>query len=350
MEFKKLEKILKKYKNLLIYIKGSPDPDSMASSLAMKIICEHMGIKAIIDSPEQPSLPQNLKMIKYFDLPIHFEKPPHNNNFDGYIILDHPDPRIEDTEKKIPCVLHIDHHQIIKSSVKPDFRIILPDASSTGSIMTILLNQIVPDFFSKSPFRKKCASALYYGMLTDTNNLELISYYEKEAIKIISSEIDKKLINRLIKTPFSKDLNHLINYSLQNHIIKDDWLIIGIGYLEAKKRDLIALIGDFLLKREDISKVIVFSIIEKKDSLILDASIRAKKKKFNISSFIKKITPSGGARNFKGAFQIDLDYFRFCPDKQMLWDLIYITTLEAIHSGSKMTIKKSIINIFKKKH
>ncbi len=119
--------------------------------------------------------------------------------------------------------------------------------------------------------------------------------------------------------------------------------------MEEKKRDLIALIGDFLLNREDISKVIVFSIIEKKDSLILDASIRTKKEKFNINSFIKKITASGGARNFKGAFQINLDYFRFCPDRKMLWDLIYVTTLEAIHSGSKMNIKESFISLIGKK-
>ncbi len=210
-EHKELIDTLKKYKKLLIYIKGSPDPDSMASALAMKIICEFIGIKAIIDSPSPPSLPQNLKMIKYFDLPINFDNLDKQDVFDGYIILDHPDPRIEGISENTSCIVHIDHHDIFESPVIPEFRIVRQDSASTSSIMVFLLNAIIPDIFVKSPIRKKCSSALYYGILTDTNNLELQTDYEREAIQIISSNINHKLIKRLLKTPFSRDLNRLIN-------------------------------------------------------------------------------------------------------------------------------------------
>ena len=74
----------------------------------------------------------------------------------------------------------------------------------------------------------------------------------------------------------------------------------------------------------------MFALIEKKEGLTLAASLRTASKRFDLNRFIKRITSEGGARAFKGAFQVDLDYFRYCPDRELLWKIVHMTTVEAL--------------------
>ena len=50
----------------------------------------------------------------------------------------------------------------------------------------------------------------------------------------------------------------------------------------------------------------------------------------NLNDVIKAITAEGGARKFKGAYQINMDYFSRCPDRALLWDVIRLTTIEVL--------------------
>jgi nanoRNase/pAp phosphatase (c-di-AMP/oligoRNAs hydrolase) len=86
-----------------------------------------------------------------------------------------------------------------------------------------------------------------------------------------------------------------------------------------------------MLKREDVTTIVIFAAIEKKNkTLMLDASFRTNSENINLNSLIKSITTNGGGRKFKGAFQIDLDYFSNCPDKDLLWEVIKQTTVETL--------------------
>jgi hypothetical protein len=75
---------------------------------------------------------------------------------------------------------------------------------------------------------------------------------------------------------------------------------------------------------------VVFSVVEKKKGLTLDVSFRTKKEDFNLNDLIKRITSEGGGRKFKGAYQVNLDYFIHCSDRDLLWRTVSTTTVEVL--------------------
>lgn len=320
---------VKKYKRLLIYIKGSPDPDALAGSYALKLICEANGADAAIVSPQAPSLPQNTKMIKDLHLPVRFGDIENcRKHYDAYAVLDHQSVFAEGITGVIPCALHIDHHEPGAEEVPVDLNIHTRKAGSTSTIMIFLLKALGVNF--KEGHWPNAATALYYGMQTDTDDFLHALEADQRALEIITPFTDKILLSQISTLPISKEAMHFFTQALQDQLLYKDWLISGIGFIEDKNRDTMGIIGDFLLKREDIGVAVVFGIVEKNNRLMLDACFRAKEENLNLNTLIKKITKEGGARKYKGAFQVGLDYFTNCPDRDLLWKTVYTTTIETL--------------------
>lgn len=335
MNIKKLSaeliKTLKKYKNLLIYIKGSPDPDALASSYVLKLICESFGVHALIDSPIHLSLPQNIKIVKDLHLPIQFESLKKSAvSYNAYAVLDHPSAAVDGITGVIPCAIHIDHHECIEENIPVDFKLIENTAGSTSTIIALLLDGLKNKLDLDESKKIRCATALYLGIQTDTNDFQYANKFDLNAVRTIEEAADKSLVQKISSLPFPKEAVHFLHLALQNQITYNEWLISGIGFIKEKQRDSMAIISDFLLKKEDVENVVIFAIVEKKGGLTLDASFRTKKEKFNLNRIIRRIAKEGGARKYKGAFQVDLDFFRYCQDRHMLWNMVYNTTIEAL--------------------
>lgn len=347
MKEKALEMVatIKKYQHLLIYLKGSPDPDSVAAAFGFKLICESLGVKATIDSPVYPSLPQNVKIIKDLHLPIEFKSLKNSvKDCDAYVVLDHQSVFVEGVTGVIPCGVHIDHHKIIDEEISVDFKLIKENVGSTSTIIIFLVKELGLQF--KEPDWARAATALYYGIQTDTDSFRNAAQVDMEALDMVTPHADKVLLNKIFELPFPKEAMAFLNLALQNQIIYQDWLISGIGFIESKFRDNIAIISDFLLKHEGISTVVVFTIVEKEKGLTLDASFRSKDESLNLNRLIKGLSREGGARSFKGAYQVNLDYFIHCPDRYLLWKVVYDTTIEALKKKIDEATLSSIRQIF----
>jgi nanoRNase/pAp phosphatase (c-di-AMP/oligoRNAs hydrolase) len=339
-----LVQAIKKYNHILVYIKGSPDPDVMAASYVFKLICEFYGIKSTIDSPVLPSLPQNIKIVKDLNLPIQFESLKGSVKlYDAYAILDNPTVEVSGVTGVLPCVVHIDHHEPVMEDIPVEFKFIRTDAGSTSTLMAILMNHLKDTLTFSNYTTANASTALYFGIQTDTNDFQYQTELDKNAVSSINPFLDRPTVERISSIKFPKKAMYLLQQALHHQFIHNEWLIAGVGFIKEKQRDIMAIISDFLLKREDISKVVVFSIVEKKNGLTLDASFRTNIPTFNLAKLIKRITSEGGGRPFKGAFQVNLDYFIHCPDRDLLWKLVYLTTVEALKKeglGVKMNIFK----------
>ncbi len=340
MDFKaltgELVETVKKYDHLLIYIKGSPDPDAIAASYVLKLLCERFDTKAAIHSPVYPSLPQNIKMVKDLQLPIRFGTSFENtsfenkNHFDAYAVLDHQSASVEALDGVIPCAVHIDHHEPVEKKIPIGLDIVIEEVGAVSSIMAFIIRELETELNFDSALRVKVATALYYGIRTDTDDFLHMGPLDEEAVAIISPDCDKRLVEEIASLPFSKEAIDFFTMALENRILYKDWLISGIGFIDEKYRDAVAVIGDFLLRLEDISTAVVFFIVEKKGGLTLNVSFRTKRETFNLNALIKRITSEGGARRYKGAYQVNLDYFVHCPDRESLWKMVNMTTIEAL--------------------
>ena len=320
---------LSRFKNILIAVKVSPDPDAIASSYAMSALCGSLGISSTIVSMKKMSLPANKAFVSILRIPIAFSAAELDiGAFDAYIVTDHQSPLIPEITKTLPCAAYIDHHDPDGDTVKSDFILKNLDAGATSSLVALLFRDLSVSL--DGPAMTSVATALLYGIYTDTDKYSHVHRIDYEALDYLSKFSDHALFQKISSIPLSRKTLQLLKIATGDRVAYKDWLIAGVGYLDASHRDSIAIVADFLLKREKFNTVIVYAAIEEGNSLTLDASMRSNSDLINLNDIIKKITSQGGARKFKGAFQINLDYFSLCPDRRLLWDLIHAATLEQL--------------------
>lgn len=340
-----LVEVIEKYDRWLIYIKGSPDPDAIAASFVLKLLCESRGKEATIFSPLELSLPQNIKITKSLHLPIRFKQVEDAaKHYDAFAVLDHQSVMVEGLTGVIPCGIHIDHHEPATEEIPVDLRIRSQRVGSTSTLM-IFLVQALDIAFSKARWRD-AATVLYYGIQTDTDDFQHVSQWDKQAMALVYPYTDKELLEKVYTLPFTREALEFFRKALVNPFYYKDWMICGIGYIAKKHRDTLGIIGDFLVKRDDISVVVVFGIVEQGKQLVLDASFRSKSEDLNLNALIKKITRNGGARKYKGAYQVGLEYFTHCPDRELLWEAVYCTTVETLKKQRDIAMANGITRFF----
>ena len=353
---------VKKYKNIMIIIIGSPDPDAVASAYALKCILSTVSVDSDIIISKNMSLPQNKAFVRYLNIPLIFKKTLTPQKYDAYIIPDFQNNIVEGISDHIPCAVHIDHHAVradhhaASNKGAADFSLIDPKSGSTSSLISFMVKDYA-DNFSDKELVSVC-TALMFGIQTDTDKYVHATETDINAIHYLAGYSDRKIINKLNGIPVSSVTMGYYNKVKENPYIYKDWHIYGIGYIDVGHRDSIAITADLLLNKPDSQTVIVYAMIEDKNDLYLDVSIRSKLKKLDINSLIKKITPTGGGRAYKGAYQIKLDYFRDCPDKELLFQVVGLATVEKLKKSKdkidpdistlyESTLNK-IVSLFKK--
>lgn len=327
----KLITTIKEYKKIIILIKGSPDPDAIASSFGIYMIAKYLGIEADIIATNAISLIQNRRMVERLDIPLQIKKNiPDASNYDSYVILDHQSPFVYEL-KELPCIIHIDHHQPLEKEAMPIvFQLIIEDVGSVSTIIALFLEKISIQFQEKDLAR--LSTALLYGIQTDTDKYMHAYPSDYDALNFLSPYSIKDILNEITNISFTKETIINLSNARKNQIVYKDWLISGIGIIDETERDSIAIVADFLLQRGKVNTVIIFALVNKENgkAMHIDASFRARKGDINLDMLIKSITPTGGGRKYKGAFQIDLNFFADCPDMEKLWELVNITTINKL--------------------
>ncbi|HRU65054.1 MAG TPA: DHH family phosphoesterase [Spirochaetota bacterium] len=318
---------VKKYKKILIAIVGSPDPDAIASSFAIMEILKIQKIDSAIVSQREVSLSQNRAFMKLLKIPMKVDSQFHCDGFDAYIVTDFQLNLIKNVSEKIPCAAHIDHHEPEKNRIPADFTLIRTDCGSTSALVTTFVKDLKDELNAKD--LQLISTALMFGIQTDTDSCVHASETDLEAINFLSQFANSKIINKLNGIHFSETTMSYYDRALKNQTLYKDWCFYGIGFIDILHRDSIAVIADLLLRKNSHRLVAVYSIIYDEDmkEVYLDVSLRTKSKTLDLNSMIKKITPSGGGRTFKGAYQVNLNYFRF-TDKNHLWSLVEEATID----------------------
>ncbi len=327
----KLISALLKYKSILIFIKGSPDPDVIASSYALKMVCAGIGIKAEIKCLIRPSLPQNSAIIEYLGSPIIFKNSNDDiSDFDAYAVLDFQSVKVDGVTGKIPCAVHVDHHEPVEENIEIDFRLIMEEAGSTSSFFALVVKELHKSFSETE--LKKISTALQFGIYIDTDAFRHADLIDFEALNYVSSFSDRKMMDHLVEIPLPDHIINLMSMAIRNKEEYKSWIFTGLGFIDESDRDSIPIIADFMIQRFKCSVMIVFAAVirKKPQGLRLDASFRTDDKNIDLDGLIKEITQTGGGRKYKGAYQVDLNYFADFQDEDMLWKVIKSETVSRI--------------------
>lgn len=325
-----------KGKKLLICIKGYPDPDNIATSLALHWMAQRFEINSQIIHFEEISHHENRALVKKLDLDLfHYTDDFDASNFDFFAINDSQSPELP---LKLPetckLLVFVDHHKSL-GTVESIFLDIREDAGSTSAIYAEYLLDKTFNFTGEDAIETKIATALMHGIRSDTDNFVNATPIDYRASELISKYIDKDLLSLISRQSVPARTMDLTQVALQRKDIRGNFMFSGVGYVRDEDRDGIGQCADYLLHREGIDTVVVYGVV---NGEFIDGSLRTKSHTLDPDKWIKDVFGKddrgnfyGGGRKDKGGFQIPLGVFSECSDKELLWILIKKTIDELFY-------------------
>lgn len=242
LNFKKLMGIVRPDDSLALLMQGSPDPDVIASAMALReIIQQKKGLaKSVFVSTEPLVRQQNKEFVSFMRLSIHLINHVDLNSYRLITLLDAQPSFLDDTLKFIKPHIVFDHHPR-KGKWQADMEDIRPEYGALSSILTeyLLCARV------KTP--RNLHTALLYGIKSDTDNFDRATITEDiRAYTYHTKHANMQLIRRieLNQTPvsFLKYYDHAYHHINNFHGRR----ICYLGSIESA--DVCVQIADFYLR------------------------------------------------------------------------------------------------------
>ena len=189
---------------VLILLHNEPDPDALASGLALRNVLHRTKTTAIIGAMQGVTRPENLRMINLLDLHVEPVTPALLSEFDRVALVDVQPHYFGHQIDHVDLV--IDHHpeQTGHAAVFKDIR---PEYGSTSTILTEHLRAVDVNISERTATAMLYAiksDTLFFNRQTDPVDLEAFSYLYPLANaqlirKMEGAEITKERLEYVIK-------------------------------------------------------------------------------------------------------------------------------------------------------
>jgi nanoRNase/pAp phosphatase (c-di-AMP/oligoRNAs hydrolase) len=271
---------------VLILLHNDPDPDAMASGLALRNILRRTKATAILGALQGVTRPENLRMANLLDIQVEPITPASLGEFERIAVVDVQPHYFGELLDRVDLV--IDHHppQPGYSAVFKDIR---ADYGSTSTILTEHLRAVDVNISERT------ATALLYAIKSDTlffnrqaNRVDL------EAFSFLYPLADAALIRKMEGAE--------ITFERLDHVMRAvdagrrDEQVFAAFIGQTAREDLIAYVADFFLQLEDVKWTLIAGVVN--DMLVM--SIRNLGYSRNAGEFSRKwfadIGSAGGHR------------------------------------------------------
>ncbi len=241
---------------LLILI--DPDPDAIASALALKRLLWRR-LTSCVMAPIRPiTRPQNQRMVQLLGISLTALAELNPNDFNRKALVDSQPSHNELLGVYCYDVI-IDHHPRA-SETKGKLVDIRPEYGATSTIMTEYLREahIKPSL--------KLATALYYGIKTDTANFERPAVEaDVRAFHYLFGFTRRPLVRRLEFAEFNIPMLGYFQQALNRFRVRHNRLYAFLGRVDTP--DILVILADFFLRAGELSWTIVGGIY--RDTLVV---------------------------------------------------------------------------------
>ena len=289
---------------ITIFCHDNPDPDALASALAMNELFDFHGHQSQIVHGGMIEHHQNQAMVKQLAIPVRrlileWEIADVVKESDIIVAVDFHRPGANNVMPN-DCIPHIiiDHHSV-DESVTADIAMVSSEYSSTSSMVASLLMS------STFEMNSRVATALSFGIKTDTLGFtRKFNAVDIRSLLWINAWVDSEIMRSIEMPPRSKATLESFAEALQNRIQIGSTILAPIGNLS--NRDSLAQIADFLLPTEGVNTVVTYGI--KRGKVIL--SVRSNRDDLHIGKMLSNNFPQGLAGGHKslGGGQIPFDF------------------------------------------
>jgi nanoRNase/pAp phosphatase (c-di-AMP/oligoRNAs hydrolase) len=309
----------------LVILQDFPDPDALSCAWAYQLIAQQYDIKCEIIYAGALSHQENIALVRLTNLPIQRWTPQtlktkDLSSYQGFVLIDNQGTTSQllssVQQARIPLVVLIDHHSI-QGDLQSEFEDIRPYVRATATIFTQYLQTGLLALDSSINQHVKCATALMHGLRSDTNRLMQAQEEDFMAAAYLSRFYDAQLLNAILQANRSKRVMDVIERSLKNRIVQNNFSIAGVGYLRYDDRDAIPQAADFLVTEENVHTAVVYGIVHDEDEEleIVIGSLRTSKLTLDPDEFIKEAFGQdsagrffGGGRTSAGGFEIPMGF------------------------------------------
>ena len=299
LKVQQYQRFLSDADRVLILLHNDPDPDALASGLALRNVLRRTKKTAIIAAIGGVTRPENLRMLHLLDLHVEVIAPAQIADYDRVAMVDVQPHYFGDTIDHVDLV--IDHHpeQPGYSAVFKDIR---PDYGSTSTILTEHLRAV------DANISERTATAMLYAIKSDTHFFNRqASHVDVEAFSYLYPLADAALIGKMEGAEITMERLEYVVKARQHGQMVEQVFCAFLG--NSPREDFIPYVADFYLQLENVRWTIVSGIVS--DSLVM--SVRNLGYSRNAGEFVRKyfgdIGSAGGHRAMAKAV-VPLDAFR----------------------------------------
>ncbi len=303
---KRLRKILEKAgEEMAIVLQNNPDPDSIASALALQRYAETVDIESDLVYGGRIGHQQNRALVNSLEANMKEAEDIDFENYDAYALVDVSTYDNCSLPEDIEPTIIIDHHSAVSSKINAEYEDII-EVGATATIITNYMRHIDIEI------GETLSTALVFAILTDTMNFTRgATHLDFNTLEYLLPKISNELLQTFQSPPLSADTLDVIRKSIRSSRMKGGYLISNVG--EVKDRDAIAQAADYLLRREGTLTTLVYGI--ETDSVYISG--RTKDVRLHIGKLMKEIYDeigSAGGHPNAGGGMIPLDAFEPTKD------------------------------------
>ena len=291
LKVQQYQRFFKDADRVVILLHNDPDPDAMASGLALRTVLRRTKQTAVIAALQGVTRPENERMMNLLDIHVEILTPEQVLDFDRIAMVDVQPHVFRGVIDRVDLV--IDHHpeQPGYTAVYKDIR---ADYGSTSTILTEHLRAIDENISERT------ATAMLYAIKSDTlffnrhaNRVDI------EAFAYLYPLADATLIRKMEGAEITMDRLEYVLKAKQHGRMVEQVFCTFLG--TTPREDFIPYVADFYLQLENVKWTIVSGIVN--DTLVM--SVRNLGYSRNAGDFVRKyfndIGSAGGHRSMAKA-------------------------------------------------
>ncbi|MGE0450804.1 MAG: bifunctional oligoribonuclease/PAP phosphatase NrnA [Vicinamibacterales bacterium] len=236
---------------VLIMLHNDPDPDAMASGLALRNILRRTKTTAIIGALQGVTRPENLRMVNLLDIHVEHMTPESIAEFERIAMVDVQPHYFGGLIDRVDLV--IDHHPE-QPGYTAVFKDVRPDYGSTSTILTEHLRAVDVNISERT------ATAMLYAIKSDTlffnrqtNRVDI------EAFSYLYPLADAALIRKMEGAEITSERLDYVMKAHRHGSLVDQVFCAYLG--PSAREDFIPYVADFYLQLENVKWTVVAGIV-----------------------------------------------------------------------------------------
>jgi nanoRNase/pAp phosphatase (c-di-AMP/oligoRNAs hydrolase) len=236
---------------VLILLHNDPDPDAMASGLALRNLLRRTKATAIIGALQGVTRPENLRMVNLLDIHVEPIRPEDLAGYDRIAMVDVQPHYFAGLIDKVDLV--IDHHPP-QTGYSAVFRDIRPDYGSTCTILTEHLRAVDVNISERT------ATAMLYAIKSDTLFFNRqANAVDLDAFSFLYPLADAAMIRKMEGVELTFDRLEYVTRAQQTGSTTEQVFCAFLG--RTPREDFIPYVADFFLQVEDVKWTMVSGIV-----------------------------------------------------------------------------------------